>query len=96
MPTRVTGTEPVSEFEDGVPASPTPIPRKQSGSATCQYGMSSCQSTSIERKASRIGQLPGRSVRRDPCDPTSFAERGATSTMKTTAGRIAAPASSVE
>ena len=28
IPTRVTGTDPVSEFEDGVPASPTPTPRK--------------------------------------------------------------------
>ena len=28
MPTRVTGTEAVSEFEEGVPPSPTPMPRK--------------------------------------------------------------------
>ena len=28
MPTRVTGTEAVSEFEEGVPPNPTPMPRK--------------------------------------------------------------------
>jgi hypothetical protein len=33
---------------------------------------------------------------RDPCEPTSLAERGATRTMNTTAGRIDAPDASVE
>ena len=28
MPARRTGTDPVSEWEAGVPAKPTPIPRK--------------------------------------------------------------------
>ena len=96
MPTRVTGTDPVSEFEDGVPARPTPIPRKMYGIATSQYGMFSFQSNSISRKATKRNACPVRSVRRDPCSPTSLAERGATTTMNRPAGMIAAPASSVE
>ena len=35
-------------------------------------------------------------MNRAPLDPTSFADRGATITMATAAGRIAAPASIVE
>ena len=96
MPTRVTGTDPVSEFEDGVPARPTPTPRKMYGIATSQYGVFSFQSSSIRTKATTRNDCPVRSVRRDPCRPTSFAERGATMTMKRPAGMIAAPASSVE
>ena len=37
-----------------------------------------------------------RSVSRAPLRSTSFAERGATSTMAAAAGRIASPASTVE
>ena len=51
MPTRSTGTEPVSEFDDGVPDSPTPIPRSTYGSAICQYELCSFQSRSISRNA---------------------------------------------
>jgi len=36
------------------------------------------------------------SVRRDPMVSTSLADRGATSTMRIDAGRIAAPAATVE
>src|SRR6478752_1839884 len=80
MPTRCTGTDPVSEFEDGVPASPTPIPTRMYGIATSQYGVSSFQSTNMPRKARNRMDCPRRSVARDPCEPTSFAERGATRT----------------
>ncbi len=52
MPARVTGTEPVSEWEAGVPARPTPAPMKRYASATSQYELSFFQSTSIVRKAS--------------------------------------------
>ena len=38
IPARVTGTEPVSECEAGVPAKPTPMPTRAYPSATCQYG----------------------------------------------------------
>ena len=96
MPTRRTGTEPVSEFDEGVPARPTPAPRKQSGSATFQYAMSSFQSRSISTNATRRSAWPIKSVWREPFACTSLAERGATRTMQTTAGRIAAPASIVE
>jgi hypothetical protein len=96
MPTRVTGTDPVSELEDGVPERPTPIPRNAYGIATTQYEMFSFQSSSIRRKATKRNACPLSSVRRDPYRPTSLAERGATSTMKIPAGRIEAPASSVE
>ena len=34
MPTRRTGTDPVNELDDGVPASPTPMPMSASGMAT--------------------------------------------------------------
>ena len=36
IPTRLTGTEPVSECDAGVPARPTPIPTKMYPSATFQ------------------------------------------------------------
>jgi hypothetical protein len=58
--------------------------------------MSSFQSTSIRTNAIRSIACPVISVWREPFACTSFAERGATRTMKTTAGRIEAPASSVE
>src|SRR4029079_13062988 len=96
VPTPRTGTEPVSEFDDGVPARPTPAPRKQSGSATFQYAMPSFQRRSISTHATRKSAWPIKSFRREPFACTSFAERGATRTMQTTAGRIAAPASIVE
>ena len=51
MPTRRTGTDPVSEFEAGVPARPTPIPMKMYGIAICQYGVSSFQRSSIPTNA---------------------------------------------
>src|SRR3954449_9083100 len=78
MPTRWTGTEPVSEFDDGVPDSPTPIPRSTYGSAICQYELCSFQSRSISRNASGRNACPLRSVRREPCRPTRLADRGAT------------------
>ena len=96
MPTRVTGTEPVSELDDGVPDRPTPIPMKMYGIATCQYGVPSFQSRSMVRKARKRIPCPVRSVLREPFECTSFAERGATRTMKMPAGRMAAPASRVE
>ena len=64
--------------------------------AISQYGVSSFQRTNIPRKARKRIDCPRSSVARDPCDPTSFAERGATRTMNTPAGRIEAPASIVE
>ena len=53
IPTRLTDTEPVSECDAGVPASPTPIPTKMYPSATFQYVMLSFQRRSIVRKPSR-------------------------------------------
>ena len=38
IPARVTGTEPVSECDAGVPARPTPAPMKMYATAICQYG----------------------------------------------------------
>src|SRR3954447_18099629 len=62
MPTRWTGTEPVSEFDDGVPESPTPMPRSTYGTAICQYELCSFQSRSISRNASARNACPLRSV----------------------------------
>ena len=53
IPARVTGTEPVSECEAGVPANPTPIPTSAYARATFQYEIPSFQSSSIARKPSR-------------------------------------------
>ena len=49
MPARRTGTEPVSECDAGVPASPTPAPTKAYASPTCQYGLPVSHSVSIVR-----------------------------------------------
>ena len=95
MPTRLTGTDPVSEWDAGVPANPTPAPTKAYPSPTTQYGELSPQSSSMVRKPRTTKTYPTSSVNREPCDSTSLADRGAMITMKTTAGRIAAPASSV-
>ena len=51
MPARVTGTDPVSECDAGVPASPTPAPMKMYAAAMCQYGAPSFQTSSIHTKA---------------------------------------------
>ena len=51
IPARVTGTEPVSECDAGVPASPTPAPMKMYAAAICQYGEPSSQRSSIQRNA---------------------------------------------
>src|SRR5262249_40938891 len=96
MPARHTGTEPVSEWEAGAPAKPTPVPTSAYASPTFQYGMPSFHSRSIARKPSRQNTYPHSSVNRAPCDSTSFADRGATSTMRKAAGRIDVPASTVE
>ena len=93
IPTLRTGTEPVSEWDAGVPAKPIPIPTNMYPRPTCQYGLVSPQRSSIVRNPSRTKTYPVSMVRRDPCDSTSFAERGATSTMHTAAGKIASPAS---
>ena len=53
IPTRVTGTAPVSEWEAGVPAKPTPMPTKAYARPTFQYGMASFHSSSIVRNPSR-------------------------------------------
>ena len=53
IPARVTGTEPVSECEAGVPANPTPMPMNAYASPTFQYGMPSSHSRSIVTKPSR-------------------------------------------
>ena len=52
IPARVTGTEPVSECDAGVPARPTPAPMKMYAAAICQYGAPSFQRSSIHRNAS--------------------------------------------
>ena len=97
IPTRVTGTEPVSELEDGVPASPTPMPSIAYGMAICQYGVSSRPEQEHQPNATKMNDCTDQQCRaRAPIDGTSLAERGATSTMNITAGRIAAPASIVE
>jgi hypothetical protein len=96
MPTRVTGTEPVSEFDDGVPARPTPAPSSARGMATCQYAELSVQRSSMPTKASASSTWPIRSVARDPLACTRAADRGATSTIRKTAGRMAMPASRLE
>jgi hypothetical protein len=51
IPARRTGTEPVSEWDAGVPARPTPTPMKAYAAAISQYTESSPQTTSIHRKA---------------------------------------------
>ena len=53
IPARVTGTEPVSECEAGVPANPTPVPTSAYARPTFQYAIPSFQSRSIARKPSR-------------------------------------------
>ena len=53
IPARVTGTDPVSECEAGVPANPTPIPTSAYARAILQYEIPSFQSSSIARKPSR-------------------------------------------
>jgi len=58
MPTRVTGTDPVSELDEGVPERPTPIPMKTYGIATSQYGVFSFQSTSMSRNATKRRLCP--------------------------------------
>ena len=58
--------------------------------------MFSFHSSSIVRKPSSTNTYPKRSVKRAPRLSTSFAERGAASTMQKAAGRIASPASTVE
>ena len=96
MPARVTGTDPVSECEAGVPARPTPAPMKAYASAICQYGdalvpeqehpeereeQEHVAAEQREPGAARLDEL--RRARRDD----HHHERR---------GRIAAPASSVE
>ena len=64
--------------------------------AICQYGAPSFQINSIQRNARNRKTYPKSNVKRAPRASTSFADRGATTTMTSAAGRIAAPASSVE
>jgi len=66
IPTRVTGTDPVSEFDEGVPASPTPIPTRTYAIATCQYGVLSAHRRSIVRNASSSPACPNHRVFPDP------------------------------
>ena len=58
--------------------------------------MSSFHSSNMVRKPSRQNTYPISSVNREPRASTSLAERGATSTINTAAGRIDRPASNVE
>ncbi len=51
MPARVTGTEPVSDRDAGVPAMPTPAPTNAYASPTFQYGMPSFQSSEHREEA---------------------------------------------
>jgi hypothetical protein len=53
IPARSTGTEPVSEWDAGVPANPTPTPSKAYPSPTCQYGIPSSQRRSITTNPNR-------------------------------------------
>ena len=50
MPTRVTGTDPVSDREAGVPDRPIPTPTKQNASTTTQNEAVSVHRNSIVRK----------------------------------------------
>ena len=54
MPTRVTGTEPVSEREAGVPDRPMPMPTNTNASATTQNEAFSCHNSSIVRKPRKM------------------------------------------
>ena len=53
IPTRRTGTDPVSECDAGVPANPTPMPTNPYARPTFQYGMFSFHRRSIVRNPSR-------------------------------------------
>ncbi len=71
IPARLTGTEPVSEWEAGVPANPTPMPMKAYARPTSQYGMPSCHSSSMMRKPRKQNTYPISSVNRAPCVSTA-------------------------
>ena len=53
IPARDTGTEPVSEWDAGVPAKPTPTPTRVNARHTGQNGMSCFHSSSAASKPSR-------------------------------------------
>src|SRR5262245_36065067 len=96
MPARLTGTDPVSECDGGVPAKPTPTPTNAYARPTSQYADPSSQSTSIVMKPSSTNTYPHNRVKREPLAAISFAERGAAITISTAAGRIDAPDSNGE
>ena len=88
MPARFTGTDPVSECDAGVPAKPTPMPTNPYARPTSQYDVPSSQSANIVRKPSSTKTYPENSVNRAPRASMSFADLGATRTMRKTAGRM--------
>ena len=95
MPTRVTGTDAVSECDAGVPAIPTPAPMSAYDKTTDATGVLVVQSAYIETKPSVQSAKPMSSVMREPNRAISRLDMGAVTTIRITQGKIAKPASSV-
>ena len=82
MPARRTGTEPVSECEAGVPASPTPSSDERVPEPDLPVRAAVLPEQEHREEAEQAEDIPGRSVKRAPRASMSLAERGATITIK--------------
>ena len=96
MPARVTGTDPVSECDAGVPAKPDAGADEHVPERDLPVGAPVDPQHQHRDEPEQHEDVAGEQVKREPLASISFAERGATSTMQKTAGRIAAPDSNVE
>ena len=92
MPTRVTGTEPVSERDAGVPAKPHTDAHEGVGQPDYPVRGVLLPEQQHGAEAEQDERVPRQQDGARADDSASFAERGATRTMQETAGRIAAPA----
>ena len=97
MPARFTGTEPVSECDAGVPAKPDPDADERVREPDLPVRRALVpQGIHREEAEADTKTYPSNSVNRAPRASMSFADLGATRTMRKTAGRMDAPACSVE
>ena len=95
IPTRVTGTDAVSECDAGVPAIPTPAPMNAYDTMTADNGVFVVHNANMKTNPSVQRAKPMRSVQREPSRAMRLLENGAATTIAMTHGRIAKPASNV-